>query len=454
MCKEAPMTNHTRASRYTRLFGGLAALMLALAALLTAPSAEALRSRSSGAGNCGDFKESIDQADPGDVLIPMVDGDGGRNTLQAVINVDDLTVEGGWTPPGTNCPTTNYSTETPAELLAAGFNYQGLDARSHLFTFGAPAVRVDAAVKKLTVINTSFRVIDSAVAQNGGGLSATGMISANLRLTQVGFYVDPDDAPLSITGSGGGLYLDIDGGSRVTIDGATFERLRAATGGGFEIVVRGGSHVTLKNLVVRNNHAEGGAGGGGRIIIHSGHVTITDSLFEGNTATAPGSQLSIERVGTAGPASATLINTTFGAAPALVDTPLSVTGDGLTFKNLNRRLFHPRLASFTGAPRAIITNIVRNSNTYSATFITEGFTPALPGQHVHFFYDTVPPAQAGMPGDGPWFVYGSSAPFTQATVANRPFGATKLCILVANPDHSVIQGTGNCVTLPSLFLPG
>jgi hypothetical protein len=52
MCKEAPMTNHTRASRYTRLFGGLAALMLALAALLTAPSAEALRSRSSGAGNC------------------------------------------------------------------------------------------------------------------------------------------------------------------------------------------------------------------------------------------------------------------------------------------------------------------------------------------------------------------------------------------------------------------
>ncbi len=443
---------HTRtASHTTRLLSGLAILALLFAALLAAPTAEALRSRSSGAGNCGDFLDAINAADPGDVLIPMVDNDGGRNTLQSVITVDDLTIEGGWTPPPSNCPDPNFSTETPAELLAAGFNYQGLDARSHLFTFGAPAVRIDDAIKKLTVINTSFRVVDSNMTQNGGGLSGTDMFSATISMARVGFYVDQDDAPLSISGSGGGVDLDIDGGSRGTIDGATFERLRAATGGGFEIVVRGGSHVTLKNLVVRNNHAEGGSGGGGRIIIHSGYVTITDSLFEGNTATGPGSQLSIERVGTTGPAAATLINTTFGAAPALVDIPLSVTGSGLIYKNLRHRLAFSQLASFPATPRAIITDLTRVGNTYRATFITDGFTPALPGQHVHFFYDTVPPSQAGIPAPSSnWFVYGSSVPFTQATVANRPFGATKLCILVANPNHSVIQGTGNCVTLPSL----
>ena len=54
-----------------------------------------------------------------------------------------------------------------------------------------------------------------------------------------------------------------------------------------------------------------------------------------------------------------------------------------------------------------------------------------------------------MPGDGPWYVYGRPIPFTRYKVADRPKGAKKMCILVANPDHSVIQGTGNCVTLPS-----
>jgi actin-like ATPase involved in cell morphogenesis len=85
---------------------------------------------------------------------------------------------------------------------------------------------------------------------------------------------------------------------------------------------------------------------------------------------------------------------------------------------------------------------------YSVTFETGGFTPQLPGQHVHFFFDTVPPAQAGIPAAGPWFVYGGGSPFTGFALSDRPSGANQMCILVANPDHSVIQGTGNCMPLP------
>ncbi len=77
-----------------------------------------------------------------------------------------------------------------------------------------------------------------------------------------------------------------------------------------------------------------------------------------------------------------------------------------------------------------------------------GYRQQLPGRHVHFFFDTVPQREAGVPGGGPWIIYGGPSPFTGYAVADRPASATQMCILVANPDHSVIRGTGNCVDLP------
>ncbi|MBK9547129.1 MAG: Hsp70 family protein [Dehalococcoidia bacterium] len=68
--------------------------------------------------------------------------------------------------------------------------------------------------------------------------------------------------------------------------------------------------------------------------------------------------------------------------------------------------------------------------------------------HLHFFWDTVSLANAGAPGAGPWFVYGGASPFTGYSVAEKPAGAKQMCVLVANPDHSVRPGTGNCFTLP------
>jgi tRNA A-37 threonylcarbamoyl transferase component Bud32 len=100
------------------------------------------------------------------------------------------------------------------------------------------------------------------------------------------------------------------------------------------------------------------------------------------------------------------------------------------------------------SPYARINDITLDGSTYVVDYETFGYTETLPGQHVHFFFDTVPPEEAGVPGSGPWELYGGPRPFTVYTTADRPEGAQEMCALVANEDHSVIQGTGNCVPLP------
>jgi hypothetical protein len=91
------------------------------------------------------------------------------------------------------------------------------------------------------------------------------------------------------------------------------------------------------------------------------------------------------------------------------------------------------------------------NNNYVVDFDAYNYEPALPGEHVHFFFDTVAPEDAGTPGSGPWKLYGGPSPFTGYAFADRPFGpygAEQMCILVANPDHSVLLNSGNCVKLP------
>jgi hypothetical protein len=96
-----------------------------------------------------------------------------------------------------------------------------------------------------------------------------------------------------------------------------------------------------------------------------------------------------------------------------------------------------------------ITGISVSGSNYSIDYIAGNFEPALPdAMHVHFFFNTVSPENAGFPGSGPWHLYGGPAPYTGYPLSERPSGATQMCILVANPNHSVVQGTGNCVDLP------
>ena len=91
---------------------------------------------------------------------------------------------------------------------------------------------------------------------------------------------------------------------------------------------------------------------------------------------------------------------------------------------------------------------VNDAGQYVVDYETFGYTEQVPGMHVHFFFNTVPVEQAGSPGSGPWYLYGGPRPFTKYGENDRPANATQMCALVANRNHSIIPGSGNCVNLP------
>jgi hypothetical protein len=106
------------------------------------------------------------------------------------------------------------------------------------------------------------------------------------------------------------------------------------------------------------------------------------------------------------------------------------------------------VATEAAAYAARISNIALQDGTYIVSYETFGYTEQLPGMHVHFYFDTVSEANAGVPGSGPWKLYGGPRPFTGYTESERPSAATAMCSRVANPDHSIILGSGNCYPLP------
>jgi hypothetical protein len=104
-----------------------------------------------------------------------------------------------------------------------------------------------------------------------------------------------------------------------------------------------------------------------------------------------------------------------------------------------------------GVPFSRINGIsIDNQGNYIVNYETFEFTETLPGMHVHFFFNTVPQEEAGIPGDGPWYLWGGPRPFDGYRLSDRPQVATQMCILVANADHSVQLNSGNCVILPDV----
>ena len=140
----------------------------------------------------------------------------------------------------------------------------------------------------------------------------------------------------------------------------------------------------------------------------------------------------------------TAVEPTLAAAATPTSPPPTATNPPPTATNPPP----PTATSAPTGPAVAITGISLSGNTYIVDYTTVGYTEALPGQHVHFFFDTVPPEQAGVPGSGPWFVWGGPRPFNGYTTDNRPAGATRMCALAANPDHTVVAGSGNCWSLP------
>jgi hypothetical protein len=109
----------------------------------------------------------------------------------------------------------------------------------------------------------------------------------------------------------------------------------------------------------------------------------------------------------------------------------------------------PPLPEIPAGPSVAITGITLDaSNRYEVMFSTQNFTPALPGTHMHFYFNTFSPEEVGITGEGKRLMYGGEPPFVGYTLADRPAGATELCVLVANPNHTVVDDSGNCFPLP------
>lgn len=94
--------------------------------------------------------------------------------------------------------------------------------------------------------------------------------------------------------------------------------------------------------------------------------------------------------------------------------------------------------------------IIDDRGFYVVDYETFEYTESLPGQHVHFYFNSVPQEQAGHPGSGPWILYGGPRPFERYHTNDRPAAATQLCIRVANADHSIQPDSGNCFILPDV----
>jgi hypothetical protein len=108
----------------------------------------------------------------------------------------------------------------------------------------------------------------------------------------------------------------------------------------------------------------------------------------------------------------------------------------------------PAVAAASGLSVSISGITLDSAGRYLVEYKTQGFSEQLPGTHLHFFFDTFSAEQVGPAGGGNRLMYGGPSPFTGYTQANRPAEADQMCVLVANPDHTVIPGSGNCFPLP------
>lgn len=97
-----------------------------------------------------------------------------------------------------------------------------------------------------------------------------------------------------------------------------------------------------------------------------------------------------------------------------------------------------------------INNItVNEQNRYVVEYETFEFIERIPcNYNVHFYFDTVSQENAGEPGSGPWIAYGGPRPFIGYAVSDRPAGASRMCIIVANSNHTIHLNSGYCVELP------
>ncbi len=330
--------------------------------------------------------------------------------------------------------------------------------------------------------NTQF--IDSEVSRDGGGLYLTLENDASLHIENALF--ERNEA----SERGGGLFMTLRDNAHLEIRDTFFDRNNTSDGGsGLELHLYDDAVAVLDNVTFAGNRANiiNTDGGAGRIYLHdNAQLIIRNSLFDGNDlgGTGRGDALYVEMDGgelvlrnnrfiNHSDGSANGVSTVHVVSSGEQDATVQMIGNHFANNNTERdyrfvrdgngdldtfvadqQVYLPLLSNnateldFFGVN--IISVTLNDDFAYEVHFDTNYETDNS-NYHVHFFFDTVPPEQAGTPGGGPWLIYDGSSPFTQYSFFDRPFGsggAERICALVANPNHSIRLGSGNCVKLP------
>jgi tRNA A-37 threonylcarbamoyl transferase component Bud32 len=135
--------------------------------------------------------------------------------------------------------------------------------------------------------------------------------------------------------------------------------------------------------------------------------------------------------------------------PTATDAPTATPADTLSPQESPTSTLSPTPTVPPGIPYARIDDITLDSEgNYLVDFETFEFTPKLDSYHLTFFFDTLPPEQTGSPYDTFYYMSASPSPFAKFSVSDRPEGATKICVLVSNPNHTSRLESGNCYPLP------
>jgi molecular chaperone DnaK len=105
-----------------------------------------------------------------------------------------------------------------------------------------------------------------------------------------------------------------------------------------------------------------------------------------------------------------------------------------------------------------IDSLTTDEQGYVAAYTTVGYEPLIDGKdtdhHIHFFFNSVTVADAGVPGNGPWVVWdvdpdGKKLFHDSLKPSDAPADATQLCAAVATHHHALDTDPQlSCVDLP------
>jgi hypothetical protein len=274
---------------------------------------------SGGPGCGGDLAQLLGIAANGDTIQVLAGSDWDSN--DAVIT-KDVIIQGGWELVTGTC----VSTDT------TGFQFVWPVTRSVIFNSQVgPVVRISETVHSLTIQYVDF--FNSSGAGGVPGAVINGVIS-NSAQVWLDNVVIRDSAAIT----SGGFYLEVRGGSQLILSNVQISGNNADEGGGFEIHVFDNSQVIIQGSQITNNTANGDNGGGGRIVIHKGSVTLANNTFSNNQANfGSGGGVSVEAAGS-GPAYLILQNNTFSGNSAATDDDIHISGN---ITVLDKQIFLP-----------------------------------------------------------------------------------------------------------------